>query len=89
MILPSIDFAGTEIARMGGMMSDFDRPPEVLHSSSEKSGTIHRKRSPSAVRIIFLRRTSEQGKVRLLGHIFLVDENWPHRLVRAEVDLDD
>lgn len=39
-------------------------------------------------RIIFLRRTSEQGKVRLLGHTFLVDENWPHRLVRAEVDLD-
>lgn len=38
-------------------------------------------------RIIFLRRTSEQGKVRLLGHSFLVDENWPHRLVRGEVDL--
>ncbi len=39
-------------------------------------------------RIICLRRTSEQGKVRLLEHAFLVDENWPHRLVRAEVDLD-
>lgn len=39
-------------------------------------------------RIIFLRRTSEQGKVKLLGHSFLVDENWPHRLIRGEVDLD-
>ncbi len=39
-------------------------------------------------RIICLRRTSEQGKVRLLEHTFLVDENWPHRLFRAEVDLD-
>lgn len=38
--------------------------------------------------VIFLRRTSEQGKVRLLGHTFLVDENWPHRLVRGQVDLD-
>ena len=39
-------------------------------------------------RIFFLRCTSKQGKVRLLEHAFLVDENWPHRLVRAEVDLD-
>jgi hypothetical protein len=39
-------------------------------------------------RIIYLRRTSEQGKVNLLGHSFFVDQNWPHRLVRAEVNLD-
>ncbi len=39
-------------------------------------------------RIIYLRRTSEEGIVKLLGHSFFVDKNWPHRLVRAEVDLD-
>jgi transposase-like protein len=39
-------------------------------------------------RIIFLRRTTEQGEANLLGHMFAVDSNWPHRLVRAEVDLD-
>jgi len=40
-------------------------------------------------RIVYLRRTNEQGKVNLLGHSFFVDQNWPHRLVRAEVNLDD
>jgi hypothetical protein len=39
-------------------------------------------------RIIFLRRTTAQGIVELLGHRFEVDVSWPHRLVRAEVDLD-
>lgn len=39
-------------------------------------------------RIIFLRRTSAQGVVELLGHRFEVDASWSHRLVRAEVDLD-
>ena len=29
-----------------------------------------------------------QGAVELLGHRFEVDATWPHRLVRAEVDLD-
>jgi transposase len=38
--------------------------------------------------IIFLRRTSEQGAVSLLGHTFAVARTWPHRLVRGEVDLD-
>lgn len=36
--------------------------------------------------IIFLRRTSETGQVHLLGHSFRVAPDWPHRLVRAEVD---
>ncbi len=39
-------------------------------------------------KIIFLRRTTEHGEASLLGHTFEVDPNWPHRLVRAEVDLD-
>lgn len=37
--------------------------------------------------IIFLRRTDPKGQASLLGHVFPVDNTWPHRLVRAEVDL--
>jgi transposase len=39
-------------------------------------------------RIIYLRRTGATGGVELLGRRFEVDATWPHRLVRAEVDLD-
>jgi hypothetical protein len=38
--------------------------------------------------LIYLRRTTAEGDVTVLGHRFRVDANWPHRLVRAEVDLD-
>jgi transposase len=44
--------------------------------------------APMRGRIVFLRRTTEQGQVHLMGRCFPVDPNWPHRLVRAEVDLD-
>ena len=37
--------------------------------------------------VIFLRRTSEAGTVRLLGRHFEVDPTWPHRLIRCEVHL--
>lgn len=37
--------------------------------------------------IVYLRRTSESGAVKLLGHIFKIDPLWPHRLVRCELDL--
>lgn len=39
-------------------------------------------------RMIFLRRTTEQGKATVLEREFHVDRHWLHRLVRAEVDLD-
>jgi hypothetical protein len=38
--------------------------------------------------IFFLRRTNGSGSLEILGHAFLVDRDWVHRLVRAEVDLD-
>ncbi len=44
--------------------------------------------APLRGKIIFLRRTTEHGEANLLGHTFEVDPNWPHRLVRTEVDLD-
>ncbi len=38
--------------------------------------------------VIFIRRASESGTVRLLGRSFEADPSWPHRLVRCEVDLN-
>jgi transposase len=38
--------------------------------------------------MIFIRRTDETGHVHLLGQRFAVSSNWPHRLVRCEVDFD-
>lgn len=43
--------------------------------------------APLQGHVVFLRRTSDQGTVTLLGHTFAVDPAWVHRLVRAEVDL--
>lgn len=39
-------------------------------------------------KIIFLRRTNQNGSLNLLGHSFSIDPLWAHRLVRSEVDLD-
>jgi hypothetical protein len=38
-------------------------------------------------RLIYLRRTDGEGGVDVLGQRWQVAETWPHRLVRAEVDL--
>ena len=45
--------------------------------------------APLHGRVIFLRRTSEHGVVSLLGHPFLIDPLWCHRLVRCELLLDE
>ena len=37
--------------------------------------------------VLFLRRTSDQGHIALLGRDFPVSATWPNRLVRCEVDL--
>lgn len=36
--------------------------------------------------MIFVRRGDDNGSVHLLGRTFHVDQHWPHRLVRCEVD---
>lgn len=36
--------------------------------------------------MLYLRRSDERGAVHLLGKTFMVDNHWPHRLVRCEVD---
>lgn len=45
--------------------------------------------TPLTGSVIFLRRTDDRGQARLLGHTLRVAHNWPHRLVRAQVDLDE
>ncbi len=45
-------------------------------------------RQPLRGRMIYLRRTNGEGEGEVLGQQFAVDQRWPHRLVRAEVDLD-
>jgi hypothetical protein len=44
--------------------------------------------APLKGQMIFIRRTSETGQVHLLGQPFAVSPDWPHRLVRCEVDFD-
>jgi hypothetical protein len=44
---------------------------------------------PLRGQLIYLRLTDAHGMVKLLGHVFLADPAWQHRLVRCEVDLDD
>lgn len=39
--------------------------------------------------IIFIRRTTDRGSVTLLGRTFEVSKTWPHRLVRAQVNLNE
>lgn len=39
--------------------------------------------------VIFVRRTDERGRAQVLGRLYEVDPNWPHRLVRAEVHLTE
>jgi len=43
---------------------------------------------PPSGRLIFIRRTTIAGRADILGRSYLVDRAWPHRLVRAELDLD-
>ena len=40
-------------------------------------------------RLIYLRRADGRGGVVVLGQRWQVSENWPHRLVRVEVDLTE
>lgn len=43
---------------------------------------------PPSGQIIFIRRTSDEGRVSVLGLRYPVDRRWIQRLVRAELDLD-
>lgn len=39
-------------------------------------------------RIIYIRRTDDQGRLKVLGNQIAVSANWKHRLVRCEIDIN-
>lgn len=43
---------------------------------------------PPTGRMAFVRRTTDTGEATVLGRPYPVDRAWPHRLVRADLDLD-
>jgi hypothetical protein len=43
---------------------------------------------PARGRLIFLRRTTDTGRVTVLNRLYPVDSRWVHRLVRVELDID-
>lgn len=63
------------------------RPDLATRSPLPKRWTLDLTR-PLCGRVYFLRRTDGEGQASVLGHRVRVDRAWPHRLVRAEVDLD-
>ncbi len=63
-----------------------DAAPERRTFPKEFTLNLHAK--PQGT-IIYVRRTSEQGHVQLLGRTFDVCSHWPHRLVRCEVNLTE
>lgn len=44
-------------------------------------------RSSPAASVVFLRRTDARGRIRVLGAEVVVASHWPHRLVRAELNV--
>jgi hypothetical protein len=44
--------------------------------------------APPQGKMVYLRRTDNEGRAHVLGRVFKVQEHWVQRLVRAEVDLD-
>lgn len=61
---------------------------EAAPPRSPHPGTPADLRRPPAGRLTFIRRTSDAGAVSVLGRAYPVDPGWVHRLVRAELDLD-
>jgi hypothetical protein len=59
-------------------------PPRLLMSERFRFNL----RAPLRGLMIFIRRTDEAGYAHLLGQRFAVSPDWPHRLVRCEVDFD-
>jgi hypothetical protein len=45
--------------------------------------------APPSGRLIFIRRTTDQGEAAILGLRYRVDRHWIQRLVRGELDLDE
>lgn len=62
--------------------------PETPRHPFPENWIIDWQKPPRGI-IIYLRRTDENGAVRILGHTWKVDPLWPHRLLRCHVDLTE
>jgi hypothetical protein len=62
----------------------FDTSPARRAFPTDWKEPVH---LPRNGQIVFLRRTTGQGSVELLGREYPVDVHWCHRLVRCEMDL--
>ncbi len=70
-------------ARQRGSARAADAPPRQPFPAAWEFDP----RQPPSGCLVYLRRTTGDGTVTLLGHTFPVDPHWAHRLVRAEVTL--
>lgn len=61
----------------------------AAHRRLPRSETILRETRPDnpASRVVFLRRSDARGRIWLLGATVTVAPPWPHRLVRAELNV--
>jgi hypothetical protein len=73
--------AAHRASRAGRIESAPERRPFPASLPASRSGPPHG-------RLIFIRRTTLAGRADILGRHYPVDRAWPHRLVRAELDLD-
>lgn len=64
------------------------RPERVQRRSFPQDWTLDLTR-PLCGSVSFLRRTNESGEATVLGHRMRLSTEWPNRLVRADVDLDE
>jgi len=62
------------------------RDHEPLRRPFPKDWSIDWQTPPTGT-LIYLRRTNEDGSVKILGHSWPVDPLWSHRLLRCHVDL--
>jgi hypothetical protein len=72
------------ISLHGGLAVSYPRPCITAKIAAEMilAG------APPQGRLIYFRRTNDQGYLTFLGHTFSVDPQWPNRLARAEVNFD-
>jgi transposase-like protein len=47
------------------------------------------KKIPEKGTMIFIRRTDNKGRAKVMGHLWELDKNWTLRLIRATVDLEN
>jgi transposase-like protein len=61
--------------------------PEATRKIIDKKWKFDAKMCKNEGTMIFIRRTDNKGRAKIMGHLWELDENWTLRLIRATVDL--